>query len=276
MPTNTPLVSVLTTSFNREAYIAETIESVLAQTFTDFEYIIVDDCSKDRSFEIAQSYAAKDSRIRVSRNDKNLGDYPNRNKAAGYATGRYLKFIDSDDAMYPHCLDVMVRCLEICPIAGCGLSAAGLGTCRYPLVLDPIDAFKFHFTKRDLFGRSPGNAIIRRSSFHEIGGFTGLRQVGDFQLWLKLAKSFPVVVMPRDLVWCRVHVGQVQSEDSENDKRQLRINVLQEELLSPGGVLDLHEARQYIRSVKNHNLKDRLKSTASNLTRLIRWSCSSS
>ena len=106
MPHSNPTVSVLTTCYNREAYIAETIESVLAQTFADFEYIIVDDCSKDGSFEIARSYASKDSRIRLYRNDSNLGDYPNRNKAASYARGKYLKFIDSDDLLYPHALEV--------------------------------------------------------------------------------------------------------------------------------------------------------------------------
>ena len=83
-----PLVSILTTSYNREKYIAECIESVLASAFRDYEYIVVEDCSTDRSYEIALEYAKKDARIRVYRNEKNLGDYPNRNRAASYATGK--------------------------------------------------------------------------------------------------------------------------------------------------------------------------------------------
>src|SRR5258708_2657866 len=104
-----PLVSVLTTAYNREKYLAECIESVLASTFRDYEHIIVDDQSTDRTYEIALTYAKKDSRIRVYRNEKNLGDYPNRNCAASYATGKYIKYIDADDYVYPHGLAVIVR-----------------------------------------------------------------------------------------------------------------------------------------------------------------------
>ncbi len=83
-----PLVSVLITVFNRECYLAAAVDSVLAQTMQDFEIVIVDDCSTDGSVDIARAYAARDPRIRFFRNDRNLGDYPNRNKAAGLATGR--------------------------------------------------------------------------------------------------------------------------------------------------------------------------------------------
>ena len=85
-----PLVSVLMTSYNRENYIAEAIESVLASTYKNFELIIVDDRSKDRTVEIARSYESKDDRVKVYINEKNLGDYPNRNKAASYAKGFYI------------------------------------------------------------------------------------------------------------------------------------------------------------------------------------------
>ena len=74
------LVSVLMTSFNREKYIAEAIESVLASTYKDFELIIVDDCSKDNTVGIAKKYEELDSRVKVYINEVNLGDYPNRNK----------------------------------------------------------------------------------------------------------------------------------------------------------------------------------------------------
>ena len=87
------LVSVLMTSYNREKYIAEAIESVLASSYTNFELIIVDDHSADNSFTIAKEFEKKDSRVRVFKNEKNLGDYPNRKYAASLATGKYLKFV---------------------------------------------------------------------------------------------------------------------------------------------------------------------------------------
>ncbi len=74
---NLPLVSVLMTVYNREKYIAEAIESVLASSYTNFELIIVDDGSKDHSVEIAQKYEAQDHRIKVYVNEQNLGDYSN-------------------------------------------------------------------------------------------------------------------------------------------------------------------------------------------------------
>ena len=117
----TPLVSVLMTSFNRERYIADAIESVLAQTFTDFELVVVDDASSDRSVEIARAYERRDPRVRVVVNARNLGDYPNRNHAATLARGRLLKYHDSDDVMYAHCLDVMVSMLLSEPDAAFGL-----------------------------------------------------------------------------------------------------------------------------------------------------------
>ena len=92
-----PLVSILMTSYNREKYIHEAIESVLASTYKNFELIIVDDGSTDSTLQIAYAYAKKNERIRVYNNEKNLGDYPNRNKAASYASGEYMMFVDSDE-----------------------------------------------------------------------------------------------------------------------------------------------------------------------------------
>src|SRR5690348_3619706 len=73
-----PIVSVLMTAYNREKYISQAIESVLRSSLTNFELIIVDDVSKDRTVEIARNYAAKDNRVLVFVNEKNLGDYGNR------------------------------------------------------------------------------------------------------------------------------------------------------------------------------------------------------
>ena len=115
-----PLVSVLMTAYNREQYISTAIESVLSSTFKNFELIIVDDGSKDKTVEIAKSYAAMDSRVKVIINEKNLGDYPNRNKAAYYANGKYLKYVDADDYIYPWGLELLIKMMEAFPNAGWG------------------------------------------------------------------------------------------------------------------------------------------------------------
>src|SRR5450631_1699837 len=112
-----PFVSVLMTAYNREKYIAEAIESVLASTYTNFEFIIVDDGSVDTTVEIARSFELKDSRVKLYINEKNLGDYPNRNKAASYAKGKYLKYLDSDDMIFKDSLLKMVNAIEKYPDA---------------------------------------------------------------------------------------------------------------------------------------------------------------
>src|SRR5262245_48130521 len=117
-----PAVSVLMTSFNRERYIGASIKSVLAQTFRDFELIVVDDRSTDRTLEIARAFERKESRVRIVVNDRNLGQFANRNRAAELAAAPSMKYHDSDDLMYPHCLEVMVGMLATEPTAGFGLS----------------------------------------------------------------------------------------------------------------------------------------------------------
>ena len=119
---NNVVVSILTTCFNREKYLTACIDSVLASTHQNWELIIVDDVSTDTSVAIAKSYEKKDPRIKVYVNEKNLGDYPNRNKAASYAKGKYLKYLDADDIIYPHGLEVMVHTMEQFPEAGLGIS----------------------------------------------------------------------------------------------------------------------------------------------------------
>lgn len=94
---NKPLVSVITPAYNAERFIGETIESVLKQTYSKWEMIIVDDKSTDRTVEIVESYMEKDPRIKLIKLEKNSGSAIARNTAMDNAKGRYLAFLDSDD-----------------------------------------------------------------------------------------------------------------------------------------------------------------------------------
>lgn len=91
------LVSIITPAYNAAEYIRETIESVLAQTYPKWEMLIVNDCSKDNTAEIVQSYAAKDNRIKLINLRQNSGAAVARNTAIQNAKGRYIAFLDSDD-----------------------------------------------------------------------------------------------------------------------------------------------------------------------------------
>jgi glycosyltransferase involved in cell wall biosynthesis len=207
--TNSPLVSVLLTSFNREDFIAESIESVLAQTFTDFELIVCDDQSHDRTRDIVDDYAGRDPRIRASVNERNLGDYPNRNKAASLARGRFLKYHDSDDVMYRHCLEVMVDALIAEPRAGFALSASRSwpgGPC--PMLLTPKLSYEREYLGTGLFQAGPASALFRADVFRELGGFPDEGVASDLCFWIQACARVNVLLVPGDLFYYRVHAGQ--------------------------------------------------------------------
>jgi glycosyltransferase involved in cell wall biosynthesis len=215
-----PLVSVLMTTYNREKYLVQAVESVLASTFRDFELIIVDDQSKDRSLAIAKELAEKDARIRVILNEKNLGDYPNRNKAASLARGKYLKYVDADDLIYPTGLQVLVDGMERFPEAGYGLGSLPQDKFRiFPFMLTPEEAYQRHYFKEQLFHKAPLSAILRKDVFEAVGGFTGRRYLGDFEMWHILSARYPVVLMPHGIVWYREH----EEQEMQNNRTDFTI-----------------------------------------------------
>lgn len=201
------------TCYNREKYIEEAFQSVLHSTYSHFEFIVVDDGSTDSTVSIARSFAAKDRRIKIFINDTNLGDYPNRNKAASYATGKYIKYVDSDDYLYPHGLEVMVNCMERFPHAGFGLcSLKPDGNQPFPFMLHSKEAYEYHFFGPGLFHKGPLTAIFLRSAFEAMEGFEECRMISDIDMWHRIALQYPVVLMPDGLVWQRRHPEQELSD----------------------------------------------------------------
>src|SRR5574340_1112156 len=104
-----PLISVCLPTYNNEGFIARTLQSVLRQTCSDFEIIITDDNSSDRTLAVVQGFA--DPRVRVLRNEVNLGMGGNWNKALSGAQGKYAKLLCGDDILYPECLQRQVAVL---------------------------------------------------------------------------------------------------------------------------------------------------------------------
>ena len=205
----TPAISVLMTSYNREAYIAEAIESVLAQTFGDFELIVSDDGSKDGTVAIANEYARLDARVRVAVNPQNLGDYANRRAAAALARGAFLKYHDSDDVMYPHCLAVMLDPLRREPSAAFALSASHAWPGGpAPMLLTPQRAYEREYLGGGLFQLGPAAALFRADAFRALGGFPDVPHAADYLFWLRACARVNVVLVPGDLFYYRVHSGQ--------------------------------------------------------------------
>ena len=105
---NQPLVSIIMPSFNAEQFIAESIESVLNQTYSNWELVITDDCSTDRTPEIVQSYCKKDSRIDFAIAKQHAGIAGTRNQCLSRAKGRFVAFLDNDDLWYSEKLEKQV------------------------------------------------------------------------------------------------------------------------------------------------------------------------
>jgi glycosyltransferase involved in cell wall biosynthesis len=265
-----PIVSVLITAYNREDYIAQAVESVLASTLQNYELIIVDDQSNDNTVKIAQSYAAKDERIKVYRNEVNLGDYPNRNKAAYYATGKYIKYLDSDDLIYPHGLEVMVRAMEQFPEAGYGLSSVPDNKGAFPVCISPKAAYLEHFfTVSAHFNRSPGSAIIRTEVFRKVGGFSGKRMIGDNEMWFKLSQEYNLVKFQRDLVWHRSHENQESQSDYSKQYDRLRNAVIEEALNADLCPLSNDEIVLVYKQLKKSAFKQKLVKTVIKIKNLL-------
>jgi glycosyltransferase involved in cell wall biosynthesis len=228
------------TSYNRGKYIGAAIESVLAATYTNFELIIVDDCSTDRTVEIAKSYAEKDKRIKIFINEHNLGQFKNRNVAAKYATGIYLKYLDSDDLIYPTGLEVLVNMMEKFPEAGYGLCSLEQDDDRiFPFELKPDEAYERHFWKRiPLFHKAPLSSIIRRDIFHQIDGFTNPSGEGDYEMWLRLSANYSVVLMPEGIAWYRVHDEQIDYQRRSDPALRFRYFLTTLKYLGPDSPLD--------------------------------------
>ena len=265
-----PLVSVLMTVYNREKYLAEAIESVLASTFQNWELVIVDDQSTDKSVEIARNYEVQDPRIKVHINEENLGDYPNRNKAASLASAKYIKYLDSDDLIYPHGLEVMVKAMEAFPEAGYGLSSLPDTASIFPRSISPQETYLEHFfTPSAHFNRSPGSSIINTKIFHKVGGFSGKRMIGDNEMWFKLSVEYDLVKFPRDLVWHRVHEAQESQSDYSKKYNELRKAVTYEALDSDKCPLSISQIKKVREHLKKQQLKRKILSITSTAGQLL-------
>jgi len=168
-------------AYNAEKYIGDAIESVLDQTFTDFEFIIIDDFSTDRTWRIIQEYARKDKRITVLRNDRNLGVSLTRNKLIMLSEGKYIVWQDSDDISMPYRIAHQYDFMEKHPEVGiCGgylqfFGAKGLGRVRK---YAPDDAS----LRKTIFRYSPvaqPAAILRQACLEKTGFFPALSPVAE-------------------------------------------------------------------------------------------------
>jgi glycosyltransferase involved in cell wall biosynthesis len=211
------LFSVITISYNSSPYIKQTIESVLAQSYQGFEYIICDDCSKDNSWKIIESYT--DTRIRKFRNDTNIGEYANRTRAIQQATGRYVIFIDGDDYIYPNALDVFAYYVGMFPESAMFFSREWDHRILYPYKADPVNIYRFEFLDGGIIGGNFTKVLFKREVLAAYSFPANIRS-GDTYIQLKIAQKFAGVAIPEGLTWWRRRKGNA-TENLFRDERHL-------------------------------------------------------
>lgn len=257
-----PKVSVLVTVYNREKYLSECLESVLASEWQDFEVVVVDDGSTDSSVAIARRYQALDTRIKFFQNEHNLGDYPNRNKAASLASGQWLKYVDSDDRIEPNCLTVMLEAANRWPQAKLIMSYPRPENRVRPILLDPAEAMREHFMKKQGFlCAGPLLCLIEREAFRQVGGFRPkARNMGDTILWLELCKRWPMIIVESELTFWRQHSEQeyqlVRGGGWDNTLTHCQLStVLLRDFIRDDSPLQKKEVRKIRRQIHFNNFR---------------------
>ena len=212
-----PIISVIMATYNDAKYISKTVESILNQSFTDFEFIIINDCSKDNTFEVLSRY--NDKRIKIINNKKNLGLYKSLNIGFNNSSGDFIARIDADDIAFINRLQVQYDYLKCNP-------SIGLVGCNYYEINskgDRIsDLIKFHHEPIIINWRMcfenpvPSPVLFKRSVYLTVGGFYERSKVGmDYDFFSKVAKIDKISNIQEPIMYWRVHASSISSSQGE-------------------------------------------------------------
>ncbi|MBD1842182.1 glycosyltransferase family 2 protein [Cyanobacteria bacterium FACHB-63] len=215
-----PLVSVIIAAYNAEAFISDTLKSILAQTYRDFEVIVVDDGSIDRTAEIVRSYMAIDDRIQLIQQE-NSGVAASRNVAIRRSSGKYIAPIDADDIWYPERLAKHVHCLETAD------SSVGLvyswstylteaGEIKGYSPFGQLGAVEGNVLAMLVFYNFLDNAstmMFRRSCIDAVGYYnTEFKTCEDWDLFLRIAERYHFAIVPEYLIGYRQYSGSMSTK----------------------------------------------------------------
>lgn len=246
-PTTSPLVSVVTPVFNGAKYLRACIESVLAQSYGNWDYTIVDNCSTDDSFAIAREYARRHPQITVKRNDRFVGVVENHNRAFRCISpaAEYCKLVSADDWLYPECISQLVDVAERYPSVGVvGSYAAQTTGVRWSGVPFGEEFFPGRETARlHLLGRIdsffvPSTVLYRASLVRQTDSFfPGSDPSADLDACLNCLSHGDFGYVHRILSFERIHAEMMTARLHDmNMVRLYRLRILMEfgpEFLSP-------------------------------------------
>jgi len=273
MNSTEPLVSVVTPVYNGEKYLRECIESVLNQTYRNWEYIIVNNRSTDRTLEFAQNYATKDSRIRIRNNPEFVNVMRNHNIAFREISrdSKYCKVVQADDWLFPNCLAEMVKVAEVNPTVGIvgsycldneRVKCDGL---PYPSTLVPgRDICRLTLLGQVYLFWSPTALLVRADLIRTSGKFYGEPHVhGDEEATYEALRHSDFGFVHQVLTYVRRHEESVTSLSARRFNAMLLAKL---DLLLKYGPVYLNDG-EYRRRLREE-MKDYYRFLARNLFRL--------
>jgi glycosyltransferase involved in cell wall biosynthesis len=222
-----PLVSVIMPVYNGEEYLAEAVQSILDQTYTNFELLIVDDGSSDNTLAIAKELSKKDHRVRVLRNKINLKIVGTLNRAIDESKGKYIARMDADDYKYPEAIEKQVAYLESNPdvavvggaIEVCGPHMEVLNHRAYPESDAEVRAKIFRYNP---FAHP---AVMMNANLVGDERYA-LNWAEDYDMWFRLGKKGKFANLPETVLKLRTHPDSVsQSKLAYQEKLTLYIRL---------------------------------------------------
>jgi glycosyltransferase involved in cell wall biosynthesis len=227
-------ISVIIPSYNHEKYIGQAIDSVLAQTFTDFELLIADDCSKDNSREIIKKY--KDERIVTYYPEKNLGAVPILDFLISKSKCNYIALLNSDDYWLPEKLEMQYDIMEKDITLGACFTWADMidekGRVLTKNDVPYADIFKQRNKKqgdwlRYFFFNSNcichPSMLIRKEVYSKLGSYKRyLCLIPDYEMWIRLIKNYPIYMIEKNLVVHRRHLADGSNTSAESFDNAIR------------------------------------------------------
>lgn len=199
-----PRVSLITPTYNQADYLAETLDCVLAQSFAELEYIVIDDGSTDRTAQVLAGYEGRGLEIR---RQANQGQVRTLNEAWRAARGEYLAYLSSDDLLLPQALERLVAELDAHPEAVCVFPNSDLIDANSrrirTAVCRPFDLAETVITQECFIG--PG-ALFRRSAFEQLGGWReDMKLAPDREFWIRLTALGEIRMLDESLALYRTH-----------------------------------------------------------------------
>ena len=228
-----PKITVIMPVYNAEKYLRESIVSILEQTFYDFEFLIFNDGSTDKSLEVIQSFS--DSRIKVLDNGQNYGLVYQLNQGLQLARGEYLARMDADDISDPTRFEKQVKLMDANPEIGlCGTWMDTIGPNGYALQFPDNDHdIRLASIADSSFGHP--SVMIRSSVLRENNLWyqASLFPAEDYHFWLDIGAHTKLANIPEFLVQYRLHEGQIskQKREAQREKAQLARDLQIETLL---------------------------------------------